>query len=141
MNGSSDAHTDRKLAIKSVRINGLPAVDTYVPLVDSGEADPLLRLTYNRQLREAQHGIDLKDAEWKDWNATEPFGIVRGGRLILEVFDYNSALGESFIGACAIPLREYERGRHTATSRLRLDLRERSSVVELPNVTVEYEIR
>jgi len=131
------APADQSLVITSIVVKKIPRVDTYVPLVDSGEADPFAKVTCAGATRETAHSRDLSDADWSDLELSYDFR--EGAGIILELYDYNSALSNKLIGACLLPV---PRGQAKGTVRadLRLDMLEPSTIVDRPAVTIEYRI-
>ncbi|MGH7138170.1 MAG: M48 family metalloprotease [Pirellulales bacterium] len=130
--------TDRSLVVTNVAVTGIPSVDTYVPLVDSGATDPFAKLTYDGTTSETGHLTDVADAKWT--GLSSQFAFCDGASVILELFDYNTALSSKLIGSCLLPVKSDARGEHSETVDLRLDVLEPSTIVDRPRVTITYRI-
>lgn len=126
------------LQITEVQVNNIPRVDRYIPYIDSGAADPFGRFTYAGASTSTTHLVDATSATWT------PEGFVKsyqdGASVIIELFDYNSALPNKLIGSCLVPIKDTSLGQHEAVSELRLDMLDRSTVIDLPSVSVKYAI-
>jgi Zn-dependent protease with chaperone function len=130
--------TGQSLVITDVAVTGIPKVDTYVPLVDSGAADPFAKLTYNDATSETGHLTDVADAKWT--GLSYQFAFCDGASVILDLFDYNTALSSKLIGSCLLPVKSDASGEHSETVDLRLDVLEPSTIVDRPRVTITYRI-
>lgn len=130
--------SDRKLSITYVQVDNIPKVDTYVPFVDSGETDPFVTITYAGHSKSTDHVVDTTTAKWSSVAVTNPYQD--GANVIIELFDYNAALCNRFVGSCLVPLKGISLGEHEAIADLRLDVQDRSTVVDLPKVTIKYTI-
>ena len=87
--------TERSIVITSIEVKNVPKVDTYVPFVDSGAADPFVKLTHAGATAQTSHGVDLVDALWSEPNIKLAYSDEAG--LILELYDYNAALSNTFM--------------------------------------------
>lgn len=130
--------SDKQITITAVSVKNIPKVDTYVPLVDSGETDPFVRLTYAGHSTSTKHGVDMTSVKWSKLTVGRPHQ--EGANLIVELFDYNTALANKFVGSCLLPLTDTSIGKHEVTANVQLDVQERSTVVDLPNVTIKYTV-
>ncbi len=130
--------SSRCVAINKVTVTSIPAVDTYIPLVDSGDADPFAIVTYAGVSQTSKHATDSANVSWTGWSKELP--CYPGADLIVEVQDHNSALPNKFIGSCLVPIENLQPGNYTVDAKLRLDLWKSSSVVSLPGVSINYTI-
>ena len=131
------APTERSIVITSIEVKNVPKVDTYVPFVDSGAADPFVKLTHAGSTAQTSHGVDLVDAVWSEPNIKLAYSD--GAGLILELFDYNAALSNTFIGSCLLPIPSTGKS-GTIKADVRLDVLTSSTIVDRPTVTVQYRI-
>ena len=138
MERKSKPSSKNNLTITSIQINNIPPTDTYVPFVDSGETDPFVRITYAGKSMSTDHLVDKKDATWDSLSKTDTFQ--EGANVIIELFDYNSALSNKLVGSCLVPIKTDSLGNHEVETDLRFDVQERSTVVELPKVTIKYNL-
>ncbi len=130
--------SDKQIIVTSVDVKNIPRTDTYVPLVDSGATDPFVRLTYAGQSSSTKHGVDMTTAKWSKLSITRPH--TEGANLIVELFDYNTALANKLVGSCLVPLSDTTIGSHEVRANVQLDVEERSTVVDLPSVTITYTV-
>lgn len=129
--------TERSIVVTSIEVKNVPKVDTYVPFVDSGDPDPLVKLTHAGFTGQTSHGVDLVDAVW-----TKPgikFTYADEAGLVLELYDYNAALSNTFIGSCLLPIPSTKKT-GVVTADVRLDVLTPSTIVDRPTVTVQYRI-
>jgi hypothetical protein len=129
---------DRSLIIASIDVRSLPKADTYVPFVDSGDADPFIKITHGGTTGQTRHGMDLPKAVWSNPKLTLRYA--EGAGIILEVYDYNRALPNTLIGSCLVPLPTKAASSGTITADLRLNVLEESTLIERPKVTLNYQI-
>jgi C2 domain len=129
--------TERSIVITSIEVTNVPNVDTYVPFVDSGAADPFVKLTHAGSTTETSHGVDQVGAVWSKLNVKLAYSDEAG--LILELYDYNAALPNTFIGSCLLPIPSAKKT-GTVTADVRLDVLAASTIVDRPTVTVQYRI-
>ncbi len=130
--------SSRSLLVTSVEVKNIPKVDTYVPFVDSGAADPFVKVTYAASTRETKYKADLTDVNWSGLEFK--YDYTEGAGIILELYDYNSALSNKFIGSCLLPINLTAKSVGTLKADLRLDVLDASTIVDRPMVIVEYRI-
>ncbi len=133
-----NAPPDRSLVVTSVEVKSIPKVDTYVPGVDSGAADPIVKITSAGSAHETKYRADLTDVNWTGLEFK--YAYTEGAGLILELYDYNSVLSNKFIGSCLLPIKPTAKSVGTIKADLRLDVLDPSTLVDRPSVTVEYRI-
>jgi Zn-dependent protease with chaperone function len=123
----------KRLVIDRIWIKNLPDSD-----VGFGKAsDPIITAFFGGHEFSAgsfsnENNPSLEDLQWK-----APFSP--NMRIIIEVHDHDSTSPNDFIGACYIPVHfasEHEK----RTVSLRRNIKERSTEVILPEVTVEYHV-
>ena len=127
------------VAVKTVEAKGIPLVDTYVPLVDSGAADPYVKLTFAGDSAITKHLTDVRNADWKEIDFSTDYH--QGAHLIVELWDHNAVTSDNPIGSCIVPLSPQLKGTQKITTSIRLDVLSRSSSVQLPQLTLRYELR
>jgi len=130
--------SSHEVRITKIQCKGLPAVDTYIPLYDSGESDPFAMVNYAGKATRTKQRTDTQNPVWL--NLTIDIDYRPGANVILEIYDYNAAFGKHFVGSCLIPVDETAPGKHQVERDLRLDIKQRSTIVDLPKVTLTYEI-
>jgi Zn-dependent protease with chaperone function len=137
LNRSNKRPADGTLVITSVQIQNIPKVDTYFPLVDSGDADPFAKITSGEKTLVTGRGVDLANPSWSKLDLRMPYS--RGAGIVLDLYDYNTALPNKLVGSCLLPISE-SGGRATARADLRLDTLEASTIDDRTVVTVQYRI-
>jgi Zn-dependent protease with chaperone function len=128
--------TTGTLMLTGITVEKIPSVDYYVPGWDSGQSDPFVRICYRSNRVDTSHLHDVETADWSDLDHEEAFE--EGRRLILELYDYNAALPERLIGSCVVPIKP---GKQSFATDVRLDVLKSSKIVELPQLTLQYELR
>lgn len=139
MERTNDEPSGLEIVVTSIELHAIPKVDTYVPFVDSGETDPFVKVSHAGAVFSTGHYQDVTTAKWSESQSPLPLHI--GGNLIIEVFDYNSALANRFVGSCLLPMQNRTLGAYEATSAVQVGVKERSTLVELPQIKVRYTIR
>jgi hypothetical protein len=96
-------------------------------------------LTYADQAaQETEYQKDKPDASWPDLE--KEFTYVENCKLILEVYDYNKTLPNTFIGSCLISLLPTGGKERTVSADVRLDVMKESTIVDRPTVRVKYRV-
>ena len=125
------------LVVRRVDLDAIPAVDTYVPLVDSGDTDAFVRLTHGGKTYRLPYRTDVTSTSWRGMSVAFPYR--EGAPLIVDLLDYNTALANHFIGSCPVPVGP-NAGDGEGTGDLRTDLLQPSTLVEPPSVNVVYSV-
>ncbi len=132
------AKQDLRLEVTSITIDNIPAMDVYVPVVDSGETDPIARVTYAGQEFSTRRENDCMSVSWEQLDFR--FDYKHGAGLILDLDDYNTILPNRFVGSVRLPIDNSEPGVYTTTGKLLLDIDEPSTIVDVPSVKMTYRI-
>ncbi|WP_197455141.1 M48 family metalloprotease [Stieleria varia] len=122
----------------SASVSQLQPSDVNVPLYGGGDADPFLRIRYAGQRFATDHKKNVRSASWSLTGRNH--AIVPGEGIFLDLYDHNSTLAESLLGAARIPVTDLAPGEHTITTRLRTDVESPSTNVERPAITLRYRI-
>ena len=127
-----------RLQVTSIAVAQIPETDVYVPAVDSGATDPLVKITYDRITMEPRRENDKKNVEWTQLDFR--FDHVAGAGLIVDLYDYNTVLPNKLVGSGRLSIEATEPGEYEVTGKLAMDIEAESTRVDLPVVTVKYRI-
>lgn len=127
-----------RLQVTSIAVKQIPDTDVYVPVVDSGATDPLVKITYDNVERSPRRESDKQDVEWTQLDFR--FDHVSGAGLIVDLYDYNTLLPNKLVGSGRLSIDATEPGEYEVTGKLAMDIEAESTQVDLPVVTVKYTI-
>ena len=131
--GRSSPPKAGKLVVESVEIQGLP--DTDSGFGQSVKCDPLIHVVCGDQEKTSDYQTNNPDPSFTDleWE----FGYVENCPLFVEVLDYDSVTANDFVGSCLLNLSAPS---GEVTADLRLDVKERCTIAQLPRVKVKYRV-
>lgn len=127
-----------RLQIDSVSVQQIPETDTYVPLVDSGETDPLVKLTVCGVTQETQPKTDCTAVQWTHMGLQFDYEV--GAGILVDLYDYNNLLPNKRVGAALLPVSQWEAGSYQVRMPLQLDLEGPDTRVNRPVATVAYRL-
>ncbi|MBL8814102.1 MAG: M48 family metalloprotease [Planctomycetaceae bacterium] len=129
---------DLRIQVTSIQITNIPATDTYVPAVDSGETDPLVEITYNGITHQPRYQSDRTSVTWDQLDFR--YDHVASAGFIVDLYDYNTVLPNRLVGSVRLTVDGQVPGDYETTGALALDIEKESTIVDLPTVVVKYRI-
>ncbi len=123
---------NKTIVIDEIHVTGLPDTDFGF----GTESDPIIKAIVGAKEFKSGEFSNNNNPKLTELGWSAPY--VPNTRIIIEVVDYDGASGNDFIGACIIPIRTAKSG--TRKVQLRRDIKEQSTEVNLPEVTVKYHI-
>lgn len=132
-------YSNKVLVVTRLEVHGIPRVDIAVPWIDSGDADPFVRVKYAGNTHSLPRLTDTSDAVWDKQELRFP--LESGAGLLIDLIDYNLSLGDYRIGTCRLPAVTPKSGNSgVLQGTVCLDLERPSTLVQLPTVRLEYRI-
>jgi hypothetical protein len=127
-----------QLEILEVDVRDIPATDTYVPMIDSGDTDPFVELSYNSRSLTSVHVTDSR--QYRLSNVDARFNVVAGAGLIVDLYDYNAVLPNRLVASGRLPVDHVNPGEYVVEGRLASDMVDLSRSAPQPLVRVKYRI-